>query len=198
MGSPVARKRRKRRKFTDEYRAEVVRLVETSDKSIPQIAQELDLTESAVRNWVKVAEKTEAKVVVTEQRDLEDENRTLRKRIKELEMEREILKKAAAFFAKETREVRVHPRGEGQFPSHDAVQGARDIDQWLLRMGGPAAVATIEGRRAPPGRDRGSPSREPRDLREPSRPRRAQAARFGVWSQPYRAIDGRPGTRWSL
>ncbi|MEM7158132.1 MAG: helix-turn-helix domain-containing protein, partial [Myxococcota bacterium] len=67
MGSPVARKRRKRRKFTDEYRTEVVRLVETSDKSIPQIAQELDLTESAVRNWVKVAEKTEAKVVVTEQ-----------------------------------------------------------------------------------------------------------------------------------
>ena len=39
----MARKRRLRRKFTDEYRAEVVRLVETSDKSIPQIAQELDL-----------------------------------------------------------------------------------------------------------------------------------------------------------
>ena len=98
----MARKRRKRRSFSDEYRAEVVHLVQTSDKSIPQIANELDLTESAVRNWVKAAEKTEVNEVVTEQRDLEGENRALRKRIKELEMEREILKKAAAFFAKES------------------------------------------------------------------------------------------------
>ena len=101
MGVPVTKKRRKRRTFTDEYRAEVVRLVETSGRSIGQIAADLDLTESAVRNWVKAAHEGSASETVDQQPDLEAENRELRKRIKVLEMEREILKKAAAFFAKE-------------------------------------------------------------------------------------------------
>lgn len=98
----MAKRRRKRRTFSDEYRAEVVQLVENSDKSISQIASDLDLTETTVRNWVKAATQISKVEVVAEQRDLEVENRTLRKRIKELEMEREILKKAAAFFAKES------------------------------------------------------------------------------------------------
>jgi transposase-like protein len=101
MGVQVTKKRRKRRAFTDEYRAEVVRLVETSGKSISQIADDLDLTESAVRNWVKAAQEGSASKAENQQPDLESENRDLRKRIKVLEMEREILKKAAAFFAKE-------------------------------------------------------------------------------------------------
>src|SRR5262245_10584068 len=102
MGVPVTKKRRKRRAFTDEYRAEVVQLVETSGKSIGQIAHDLELTESAVRNWVKAAKESSTKKTESEQPDLEAENRELRKRIKVLEMEREILKKAAAFFAKES------------------------------------------------------------------------------------------------
>ena len=98
----MTKKRRKRRAFTDEYRAEVVRLVETSGKSIGEIAHDMDLTESAVRNWVKAAkERSEAKTEKPRV-DLETENRELRKQIKVLEMEREILKKAAAFFAKES------------------------------------------------------------------------------------------------
>jgi transposase-like protein len=102
MGVPVAKKRRKRRSFTDEYRAEVVRLVETSGKSIGQIATDLDLTETAVRAWVKAAKESSVSKAENQQPDLEVENRELRKRIKVLEMEREILKKAAAFFAKES------------------------------------------------------------------------------------------------
>jgi transposase-like protein len=47
--------RRKRRKFTADYKAEVVRLVRSSDKSVGQVAQELDLTETAVRAWVRQA-----------------------------------------------------------------------------------------------------------------------------------------------
>lgn len=58
MGVPVMKKRRKRRSFTDDYRAEVVRLVETSGKSIGQIAADLDLTETAVRAWVKAAKES--------------------------------------------------------------------------------------------------------------------------------------------
>ncbi len=47
--------RRKRRKYTPEYKAEVVRLVETGNKSIAQLSSELELTESAVRAWVERA-----------------------------------------------------------------------------------------------------------------------------------------------
>src|SRR5512140_3743338 len=48
--------RRKRRHFTPEYKAQVVEVVRTSGKSVGQVAKELDLTETAVRAWVKQAE----------------------------------------------------------------------------------------------------------------------------------------------
>lgn len=101
MGAPVPKKRRKRRKFTDEYRAEVVELVRTSEKSIGQIARELDLTETAVRAWVRKAEEASTTKAVEAKDDVAKENRELRKRIKELEMEKAILKKFAALYVKE-------------------------------------------------------------------------------------------------
>jgi transposase len=104
MGNQVSkqtRAKRKRRRFTPEYRAEVVALIESSEKNISRIARDLDLTESMVRNWVAAArEKTNPTVAA--QVDLEAENQELRKRIRELEMEKSILKKATAFFAKES------------------------------------------------------------------------------------------------
>jgi len=48
--------RRERRRFTDEFKAEVVGLVPASGKSIPEVSRDLDLTESAVRGWVQRAE----------------------------------------------------------------------------------------------------------------------------------------------
>ncbi len=47
--------KRKRRSFTREYKAEVVGLVRSSGKSVGQVARELDLTETAVRAWVRQA-----------------------------------------------------------------------------------------------------------------------------------------------
>jgi transposase-like protein len=94
--------RRKRRAFPPEFKAEAVRLCRVGDRTVKQVAADLDLTETALRDWVKRAEAqgvgatTEA--LATDERD---ELRELRKRVKRLEMEREILKKAAAFFAKE-------------------------------------------------------------------------------------------------
>ncbi len=94
-------KRRKRRTFTDEYRAEVVQLAQTSDKPLAQIARDLDLTISVVRGWVAKA-KAKAKTQSHPPKiDYEAENKALRKRVKVLEMERDILKKATAFFVKE-------------------------------------------------------------------------------------------------
>lgn len=48
--------RRERRKFSDEYKAEVVALVRSSGKSIGEISRDLDLTETAVREWVQRAD----------------------------------------------------------------------------------------------------------------------------------------------
>ena len=96
--------RRKRRAFTREYKAEVVELIRTSGKSIGAVAKELDLTETAVREWVKQAEvdrgRGAAGALTTAERE---ELSQLRRRVKTLEMEREILKKATAFFAKESK-----------------------------------------------------------------------------------------------
>ncbi len=102
MGVQVAKKKRKRRQFSDEYKAEVVELIRTSGKSIGSVCRDMDLGETVVRRWVEKAE--EAVVVGTTQKDedMKKENAELRKRVKELEMERSILKKAAAFFAKES------------------------------------------------------------------------------------------------
>ena len=95
--------KRKRRSFTREYKAEVVKLIRKSGKSIGAVADELDLTETAVRRWIQQAEIDSGGgpvgALTTAERE---ELAQLRKRVKTLEMEREILKKATAFFAKES------------------------------------------------------------------------------------------------
>jgi transposase-like protein len=93
---------RKRRKFTSEFKAEAVRLCKVGDRSIGQVAKDLDLTEGALREWVKRADIDTGKgppgALTTAERE---ELTRLRRENKRLQMEREILKKAAAFFAKE-------------------------------------------------------------------------------------------------
>ena len=91
------KKRRERRKFTTEFKTEAVRLVETGGKSITQVAKELDLTESALRNWVEQARAEKQGGLTADERQ---ELVRLRRENKRLEMEREILRKATAFFAK--------------------------------------------------------------------------------------------------
>jgi len=96
--------KRKRRVFSAEYKAEVVELIRKSGKSVGAVARELDLTETAVRAWVKQADVDAGQgptgALTTAERE---ELAQLRRRVKTLEMEREILKKATAFFAKESK-----------------------------------------------------------------------------------------------
>ncbi len=96
------KERRQRRSFTDEFRAGAVRLVLVEGKTIPQVARDLDLTQSALRTWVERARADQGKgkpgvLTSAEKEELAD----LRKEVRTLRMERDILKKAAAFFAKE-------------------------------------------------------------------------------------------------
>ena len=98
----MGKRKRERRSFTPEFKAEAVRVVQQSGKSVAMVARELDLTETALRRWVDRAEVDAGRglegALTTDERaelaQLRRENRTLR-------MERDILKKATAFFAKE-------------------------------------------------------------------------------------------------
>ena len=92
--------RRVRRQFTDEFRAGAVRLVLDEGKTIGAVARELDLTPSALGVWVRhaQADRTKGRTGLTTEERIELAQ--LRKDNRELRLERDILKKAAAFFAK--------------------------------------------------------------------------------------------------
>jgi transposase-like protein len=89
--------RRKRRQFSEQFKAEAVELVRTSGKSVGQIAKDLDLTETSLREWVKQMDTAQAELTTLEREELAQ----LRRENKNLRMERDFLKKAAAFFAKD-------------------------------------------------------------------------------------------------
>ncbi len=93
--------RRKRRRFTEQFKADAVQLV-ASGKTIAEVTAQFDLTETSLREWVRRAEADAGRgppdaLTTAERAELID----LRKRLKRAEMERDILKKATAFFAKE-------------------------------------------------------------------------------------------------
>ena len=94
------KERRERRQFSREFKAGAIRLVLDEGKTIAQVARDLDLSSSALRSWVtqEKADRSQGKTgLTTEERE---ELRRLRKEVRVLRMERDILKKATAFFAK--------------------------------------------------------------------------------------------------
>jgi transposase len=94
--------RRQRRSFTRQFKAEVVALVAQGERTLPALCRELDLSETAVRRWVAQAaiDAGERDGLTTEERE---ELRRLRREVRVLRTERDILKRAATFFAMETR-----------------------------------------------------------------------------------------------
>src|SRR4051794_23529074 len=99
--SKETKERRARRVFTDEFKAGAVAMVLDQGKNVAEVARDLDLTESALRTWAERAraDRTKGKTGLTS--DERAELARLRKENRELRMERELLKKWAAFFAKE-------------------------------------------------------------------------------------------------
>ncbi len=102
MESMGKKKPRPRRSFTPEFKAEIVELCQRGDRSIREVAQDFDLTETAVRQWVRQAEVDEGQrdgLTSSEREELaalRRENRRLREDI-------DVLKRATAFFVRETR-----------------------------------------------------------------------------------------------
>lgn len=92
----------KRRQHTKEFKAGAVRLVLEEERSIADVARDLDIHRSLLSYWVRRAKIDAGKgspgaLTTTEREELS----ALRKKVRVLEMERALLKKAAAFFAKE-------------------------------------------------------------------------------------------------
>lgn len=91
------------RVYTDEFRREAVKLAQTSDKSYTLIAQELGMSSKTLSNWVRAAMKAPIKSnnrsKESHYQELLKENAKLKRELKRAQQEREILKKAAAYFA---------------------------------------------------------------------------------------------------
>jgi transposase len=103
METMEPKKPRVRRSFTPEFKAEIVELCQQGDRSIGQVARDFDLTETAVREWVRQAERdagsrNDGGLTSAERQELS----ALRRENQRLRQDVEILKRATAFFVKET------------------------------------------------------------------------------------------------
>ena len=100
MAAETSKGRRARRQFSEEFKAQTVRLVLEEGKSIGAVARDLDLTASALRLWVEQAraDRTKGRTGLTTVE--REELARLRKENRQLRMDREILVKASAFFVK--------------------------------------------------------------------------------------------------
>jgi transposase len=91
-------------RYTPEFRREALELIRSSGRPIAEVARSLGMNEGTLGNWVKLdrqaRERSADPAALTESE--RDELRRLRKEVGELQLEREILRKAAAYFARET------------------------------------------------------------------------------------------------
>jgi len=97
--------KRERRKFTAEFKDEAVRLALSGEKGLSETARDLGLGDSTLHNWVSAYRKRNGGGVPAEVNHFQllEENRQLREQNRRLQMERDILKKATAFFANENK-----------------------------------------------------------------------------------------------
>jgi transposase len=102
MGAMARKKPRARRSFTPEFKAEIVEACRRADRSIGQVARDFDLTETAVREWVKQADIDGGHCDGLTSEEREELSR-LRRENRRLQADVDLLKRATAFFAEETR-----------------------------------------------------------------------------------------------
>jgi transposase len=93
-----------RRTFTQEFKAEAVKLVTERGRSVAEVAGDLDLSESLLRGWKRALDQDGDVAFPGKGKPpaLEEELRRLRAEVKRLTMERDVLKKATAFFVRES------------------------------------------------------------------------------------------------
>ncbi len=103
MANKGSKPPRRRRAFTSEFKAEIVEQCLRGDRSVGQVSQDFDLTETAVREWVKQAQRDAGERLDGLTSEERDELAKLRRENRRLREDVDILKRATAFFAEETR-----------------------------------------------------------------------------------------------
>jgi transposase len=96
----MARKKQEKLEYTQEFRDTAIKLAMAGDKTTADVARELGLPEWKLYGWVQTWKKKNTRVEQKPSNSAEERLKQLEKRNKELEQENEILKKAAAYFAK--------------------------------------------------------------------------------------------------
>jgi transposase len=160
----MPRKPKYRRPYPPEFRREAVALYARTDRTLGEIAADLGVSRESLRLWVRQAqiERGEREGLTGDERE---ELRELRRRVLLLEQEREILKKAAAFFVKESEPVSVHRGGEGQSLDLADVPAAWCLPLRLPRLGAAAGLGSCPCRRLVERADHNHPPAKPRHLR---------------------------------
>ena len=120
----------RRRKFSREFKIEAVRLVRERGVSVAQASRDIDVHENVLRKWVKEfgADPKQAfpghGQVKPEQLEID----RLRREVAKLKAERDILKKAAAYFARESNEVRLYFEAPFRLAGSMALRSIRRIE----------------------------------------------------------------------
>ncbi|WP_426241428.1 transposase [Nocardioides sp. LHG3406-4] len=160
----------RRSQYPEEFRLRAAQLVIDSHRSIRDVANELGINPETLRNWVNAAKRQQAARPAGLSCDERMELARLRRKVAELEPEREILKRAAVFFAKET------AGGRGQvcafIAAEKTIYGVRRLCRvfsispttffaWARRGGGPTPAELDEPMRSTPFTARGSSTAAP-------------------------------------
>jgi transposase len=103
LGEVFLMKGERRRKYTEEFKQEAVRLITEERYGTAEAARNLGINANMLGRWKREMQEAEAFGGISQMRQMKDELRRLRRENKQLQMEREILKKAAAFFARESK-----------------------------------------------------------------------------------------------
>lgn len=91
--------------YPKEFRRDVIAAARQGDRTIPQVARSFGISESCLHRWLRIAEREEGggnETSPATSQDLAAENRELRKKTARLEQENEILRRATAYFARDT------------------------------------------------------------------------------------------------
>jgi transposase len=157
MESP---KRRPRRQFTEEFKASAVRLVLDEGKTVGAAARDLDLTETALREWVRraQADRTKGRTGLTTAE--RDELARLRKENRELRTGRDILKKARPSSRSTRRKARLDCRGEGRVQHRRLLSGLAGVAERFLRLAAASGIGAGPSRPLPAGPDSRVPRRQ--------------------------------------
>ena len=139
-----------RKHFTREFKQEAVRLLEQGQRPAAAIARELGIPRNRLYKWQAQLAKEGATAFPGSGRRAgpAEELARLKRELERVKEERDILKKAAAYFARESGEVPLHPRAAGRLPHRPPVPRPRGQSERLLRVGAAARECAGAGESA--------------------------------------------------